>query len=127
MVGIETRATSHHWSRELQALGHTVSLDPAGLCQTVCETAEERLHPCRSDLRGSGAAEHSICTDEDDRAAEWLVLHRTRSLLIRQQTSVINGHLAEFGIVAPVGRNGGIKSPFATASAIEADAFTACA
>jgi len=38
-----------------------------------------------------------------------LVLHRTRSLLIRQQTSVINairGHLAEFGMVAPVGRNG---------------------
>jgi transposase len=38
-----------------------------------------------------------------------LVLHRTRHLLIRQQTSVINairGHLAEFGIVAPVGRKG---------------------
>lgn len=36
-----------------------------------------------------------------------LVLHRTRHLLIRQQTSVINGiraHFAEFGIVAPVGR-----------------------
>src|SRR5260370_36577589 len=38
-----------------------------------------------------------------------LPLHRTRHLLIRQQTSVINAiraHLAEFGIVAPVGRNG---------------------
>jgi len=38
-----------------------------------------------------------------------LVLHRTRHLLIRQQTSVINAiraHLAEFGIVAPVGRKG---------------------
>jgi transposase len=38
-----------------------------------------------------------------------LTLHRTRHLLIRQQTSVINAiraHLAEFGIVAPVGRNG---------------------
>jgi transposase len=38
-----------------------------------------------------------------------LVLHRTRHLLIRQQTSVINAirvHLAEFGIVAPVGRRG---------------------
>jgi transposase len=36
-----------------------------------------------------------------------LVLHRTRHLLIRQQTAVINAiraHLAEFGIVAPVGR-----------------------
>src|SRR5262249_46875082 len=38
-----------------------------------------------------------------------LVLHRTRHLLIRQQTAVINAirtHLAEFGTVAPVGRNG---------------------
>ena len=38
-----------------------------------------------------------------------LVLHRTRHLFIRQQTAVINAiraHIAEFGIVAPVGRNG---------------------
>ncbi len=38
-----------------------------------------------------------------------LVLHRTRHLLVRQQTALINAiraHLAEFGIVAPVGRNG---------------------
>ena len=38
-----------------------------------------------------------------------MVLHRTRHLFIRQQTAVINAiraHLAEFGIVAPVGRNG---------------------
>ena len=26
LVGIEACATSHHWSRELQALGHTVRL-----------------------------------------------------------------------------------------------------
>jgi len=38
-----------------------------------------------------------------------LMLHRTRHLFIRQQTSVINAiraHLAEFGIIAPVGRKG---------------------
>jgi transposase len=38
-----------------------------------------------------------------------LMLHRTRHLFIKQQTSVINSiraHLAEFGIVARVGRNG---------------------
>ena len=38
-----------------------------------------------------------------------LMLHRTRHLFIRQQTALINSiraHLAEFGIVAPVGRNG---------------------
>jgi hypothetical protein len=38
-----------------------------------------------------------------------LVLQRTRHLFIRQQTSVINAiraHLAEFGVIAPVGRKG---------------------
>ncbi len=38
-----------------------------------------------------------------------LMLHRTRQLFIRQQTSVINAiraHMAEFGVVAPVGRRG---------------------
>ena len=38
-----------------------------------------------------------------------LVLHRTRHLFIRQQTAVLNAiraHLAEFEVVAPVGRDG---------------------
>lgn len=38
-----------------------------------------------------------------------LMLHRTRHLFIRQQTAVINAiraHFTEFGVVAPVGRNG---------------------
>jgi transposase len=38
-----------------------------------------------------------------------LMLHRTRHLFVRQQNAVINSiraHLAELGIVAPVGRNG---------------------
>ncbi len=37
------------------------------------------------------------------------MLHRTRHLCVRQRTPVINAiraHLAEFGIVAPVGRKG---------------------
>ena len=38
-----------------------------------------------------------------------LMLHRTRQLFVRQRTALINAiraHLAEFGIVAGVGRNG---------------------
>lgn len=31
LVGIEACASSHHWSRELQALGHTVRLMPPAL------------------------------------------------------------------------------------------------
>ena len=37
-----------------------------------------------------------------------LMVHRTRALLVRQRTMLVNAmraHLAEFGIVAPVGRS----------------------
>ena len=35
VVGIEACATSHHWSRELRALGHTVRLMPPTLRPSV--------------------------------------------------------------------------------------------
>ena len=41
LVGIEACASSHHWSRELQALGHTRAADAAGLCEALRQTAEE--------------------------------------------------------------------------------------
>jgi transposase len=109
VVGIEACASSHHWSRELQALGHTVRLMPpayvkpyvkrqkndAADAEAICEAVQ------RPSMR-------FVPTKTPDQQA-CLVLHRTRHLFIRQQTAVINSiraHLAEFGIVAPVGRNG---------------------
>ena len=44
LVGIEACATSHHWSRELKALGHNVRSDAAGLCEALRQAAEERCH-----------------------------------------------------------------------------------
>jgi len=51
-----------------------------------------------------------FCTNQDPRTAKvaWCSIG-ARHLFIRQQTAVINAiraHLAEFGIVAPVGRHG---------------------
>ena len=42
LVGIEACASSHHWSRELKALGHTVAADAAGLREALRQAAEER-------------------------------------------------------------------------------------
>ena len=39
LVGIEACASSHHWSRELQAL-HGAT-DATGLREALCQTAEE--------------------------------------------------------------------------------------
>ena len=109
LIGIEACASSHHWSRELQALGHTVRLMPPTYVKpyvkrhkndsTDAEAICEAVTRPNMRLVATKAAEQQSC----------LTLHRTRHLFIRQQTSVINAiraHLAEFGIVAPVGRNG---------------------
>jgi transposase len=108
-VGIEACASSHYWSRELQALGHTVKLMPpayvkpyvkrqkndAADAEAICEAVQRpnmRFVPTKT-------AEQQSC----------LMLHRARHLFIRQQTAVINSiraYLAELGIVAPVGRKG---------------------
>jgi transposase len=48
LVGIEACASSHHWSRELQALGHTVRLMPR---EALHQAAEERRRRRRGNLR----------------------------------------------------------------------------
>ena len=106
LVGMEACATAHHWARELSALGHHVRLMPptyvkayvrrqkndAADAEAICEAVTRptmRFVPVKS-------AERQAV----------LVLHRTRELLVRQRTMLINairGHCAEFGIVAPQG------------------------
>ena len=66
LVGMEACATSHHWSRELKALGHTVRLmppayvkpyvkrqkndaaDAEAICEAVTRTRRRTCMRCRS-------------------------------------------------------------------------------
>ena len=102
LVGIEACASSHHWSRKLQALGHTVRLmPPAYVKPYVKRQKNDSADATRANMRfvPTKTLEQQSC----------LMLRRTRHLFIRQQTAVINSiraHLAEFGIVAPIGRKG---------------------
>ena len=109
LVGLEACATSHHWARELEKLGHEVRLMPpryvkpyvkrnkndAADAEAICEAVQRptmRFVPIKT------AEQQSV-----------LMLHRTRRLFVRQRTTLINAiraHMAEFGIVASVGRNG---------------------
>jgi transposase len=41
LIGIEACASSHHWSRELQAPWAYRATDAAGLCKALRRTAEE--------------------------------------------------------------------------------------
>jgi transposase len=106
LVGIEACGTSHHWARELIKLGHEVRLMPpayvkpyvkrgktdAADAEAVCEAVTRptmRFVPVKS---------------PEQQAA--LSMHRTRDLLVKQRTQLINmirGLLAEFGVDIPKG------------------------
>jgi transposase len=109
LIGIEACASSHHWSRQLKALGHTVRLMPPAYVKPYVKRqkndATDAEAICEAVRRPSmrfvetKTREQQIC----------LVLHRTRQLIIRQLNAITNAlraHLAEFGIVAPISRRG---------------------
>ena len=106
LVGMEACATAHHWARELTALGHEARLmppqyvkayrkrhkndaaDAAAICEAVTRPSM-RFVPVKSEAQQAA-----------------LTIHRSRDLLMRQRTMLINalrGHLAEFGVIAPQG------------------------
>src|SRR6202165_952329 len=109
LVGIEACASSHHWSRELQALGHTVRLMPPAYVKPYVKRQKNDAADAEAICEAVTRPTMRFVATKTPEQQSCLVLHRTRHLFIRQQTSVINAiraHLAEFGIVAPVGRNG---------------------
>src|SRR6476619_2499390 len=109
LVGIEACASSHHWSRELQALGHTVRLMPPAYVKPYVKRQKNDMADAEAICEAVTRANMRFVETKTPEQQSCLVLHRTRHLFIRQQTAVINAiraHLAEFGIIAPVGRNG---------------------
>ena len=109
LIGIEACASSHHWSRELQALGHIVRLMPPAYVKPYVKRQKNDAADAEAICEAVTRANMRFVETKTTEQQSCLMLHRTRHLFIRQQTSVINvirAHLAEFGIVAPVGRKG---------------------
>jgi transposase len=109
LIGMEACATSHHWSRELQALGHRVRLMPPAYVRPYVKRQKNDAADAEAICEAVARANMRFVETKTTEQQSCLVLHRTRHLFIRQQTSLINAiraHLAEFGIVAPVGGKG---------------------
>jgi len=105
-VALEACGGAHHWARQLTQLGHQVRLIPPAYvkpfvkrqkndaidAEAICEAAQ------RPSMR-------FVAVKSEKQQAAGLVF-RTRDLLVRQRTQLINavrGHLTEYGWVAPKG------------------------
>lgn len=104
LIGMEACATSHHWAREISALGHTVKLIPPSYVKPYVKRqkndAADAEAICEAVTRPSM---HFVPVKSVDQQAA-MMLHRARDLLVRQRTMLINAlraHMAELGIIAP--------------------------
>src|SRR2546429_870176 len=109
LVGMEACASAHYWARELRKLGHEVRLMPA---KDVKAYVKRNKNDAVDAEAGCEAVRRPTMRFVGVKSAEQqgrLMQHRTRDLLLRQRTQVINAlraHLAELGIVAAQGREG---------------------
>jgi len=109
LVGMEACATAHHWAREVTALGHDVRLMPARYVKPYVKRNKNDMADAEAICEAVTRPTMRFVEVKTPEQQSVLMLHRTRQLFVRQRTTLINAfraHLAEFGIVAGVGRHG---------------------
>lgn len=109
LVGMEACATSHHWAREIAALGHEVKLMPPRYVKPYVKRNKNDAADAEAICEAVTRPTMRFVTIKTPEQQSVLMLHRTRHLFIKQRTTLINAlraHMAEFGIVAGIGRLG---------------------
>ncbi|NIP17670.1 MAG: IS110 family transposase [Xanthomonadales bacterium] len=109
LVGMEACATSHYWAREITALGHEVRMMPARYVKPYVKRNKNDLADAEAICEAVTRPSMRFVPIKTPAQQSILMLHRTRELFVRQRIMLVNAlraHLAEFGIVAGVGRNG---------------------
>jgi len=109
LVGIEACATAHHWGREIAALGHDVKLMPARYVKAYVKRNKNDAADAEAICEAVTRPTMRFVPIKTPEQQALLMLHRTRKQFVRQRIALVNAlraHLAEFGIVAGVGRNG---------------------
>src|SRR5438045_6145584 len=109
LIGMEACATAHYWARELTKLGHKVRLMPAKDVKAYVKRNKNDAADAEAICEAVRRPTMRFVQIKSAEQQGQLMQHRTRDLLIRQRTQVINAlraHLAELGIVAAQGREG---------------------
>ena len=106
LVGIEACATSHHWARELGTFGHEVRIMPANYVKPYVKRNKNDAADAEAICEAVTRPSMRFVAVKTAEQQSKLMMHRTRELLVRQRTMLVNAiraHMAEFGVVARVG------------------------
>ena len=109
VVGIEACASSHFWAREIGALGHDVRLMPAAYVKPYVKRQKNDAADAEAICEAVTRPTMRFVPVKSPEQQSIMVLHKTRQMVMRQRTKLANtirAHMAEIGIVAPIGRKG---------------------
>ena len=108
LIGIEACGTSHHWARELAKLGHEVRLMPPAYVKPYVKRGKTDAADAEAICEAVTRPSMRFVPVKTPAQQAALALHRTRDLLVKQRTQLVNmvrGLLAEFGIEMARGLN----------------------
>jgi transposase len=109
LVGIEACATSHYWAREIASLGHEVRLMPAQYVKPYVKRQKNDMADAEAIAEAVTRPTMRFVAPKAPEEQSAMMLHKVRLMLNRQLvmlTNAVRAHMAEFGIIAPVGRGG---------------------
>src|SRR5438105_4575655 len=90
LIGMEACATSHHWARELRKLGHDVRLMPPSYVKAYVKRGKNDAADAEAICEAVTRPSMRFVPIKSAEQQGALMLHRTRDLLIRQRTQLIN-------------------------------------
>ncbi len=106
VVAMEACASAHYWGREIMALGHEVRLVPPVYVKPFVKRHKNDAADAEAITEAAQRPTMNFVEVKTEGQQARAMLFRTRDVLVRQRTQIINalrGHLAEFGVVAPQG------------------------
>jgi transposase len=105
-AAMEACGSAHHGAREISNLGHTVRLIPPAYVKPYVKRQKNNAADAEVICEAAHRPTMRFGMPKSEQTQAAALVFRARDLLVKQRTQIINalqGHLAEFGIVAAGG------------------------